>query len=165
MAIPFGKYLQQLCYLHCRKNGLKAQKVNSPEQRSGYKLTIYLALWKSKRKDKAMPHYLLLRLQRANKLITFYPGRMPWAIILLGLRPATARNIGCCTIAMVTSFLRLRPASAHNHIYYTTRRTIVLLGLHPAISRTCGWFTMTFNPLPFIVKNWHTTMTGWKPKR
>ena len=43
-----------------------------------------------------MPHCLLLRLQRANELITFYPGRMPWAIILLGLRPATARNHDCC---------------------------------------------------------------------
>ena len=47
-----------------------------------------------------MPHYLLLRLQRANKLITLYPGRLPWAIILLGLRPATARNISCYTITM-----------------------------------------------------------------
>ncbi|WP_157757392.1 hypothetical protein [Hoylesella timonensis] len=45
-----------------------------------------------------MPHYLLLRLQRANELITFYPGRMPWAIVLLGLRPAIARHISCCAM-------------------------------------------------------------------
>ena len=85
-----------------------------------------------------MSQYLLLRLQRANELITFYPGRMPWAIILLGLRPATARNISCCTISMVIGILYFPPAIAHNHNYYTIRRTIIVLGLHPAISRTCG---------------------------
>ena len=85
-----------------------------------------------------MPHCLLLRLQRANKLITSNPGRMPWAIILLGLRPATARNIGCCSTTMVIRILKLRPAIAYNHNYYTIRRTIIVLGLHPAISRTCG---------------------------
>ena len=56
-----------------------------------------------------MSQYLLLRLQRANELITFYPGRMPWAIILLGLRPATARNISCCTISMAMDVLEFRP--------------------------------------------------------
>ena len=85
-----------------------------------------------------MHHCLLLRLQRANKLITFYPGRMPWAIILLGLRPATARNISCCTVSMAIIVLEFRHASAHNHNYYPIRRTIALLGLHPAILRTCG---------------------------
>ena len=73
-----------------------------------------------------MPHYLLLRLQRANKLITVPPGRLPWAIILLGLRPATAHNIGCCTVSMAKIVLEFCPAIAHNHNYYTIRRTIVL---------------------------------------
>lgn len=85
-----------------------------------------------------MTQYILLRLQRANELITLYPGRMPWAIILLGLRPATARNISCCTVSMAKIVLEFCPTIAHNHNYYTTRRTIALLGLHPAISRSCG---------------------------
>lgn len=95
-----------------------------------------------------MTHYLLLRLQRANKLIILYPGRLPWAIILLGLRPATARNIGCCTITMVISILRFRPASAHNHNYYPIRRTIVLLELRPAIARHIGCCAITLNSSP-----------------
>ena len=86
--------------------------------------TSWPSIWRAvsaKGKIRTMPHCLLLRLQRANKLITFYPGRLPWAIILLGIRPAIARNIGCCTI--------------------------------------------TLNSSPFIVGNWHTAKTGWKPKR
>ena len=78
-----------------------------------------------------MPHYLLLRLQRANKLITVHPGRLPWAIILLGLRPATARNISCCTVSMAKIVLEFCPAIAHNHNYYTIHRTIILLGFYP----------------------------------
>lgn len=76
-----------------------------------------------------MTHHLLLRLQRANKLIIVPPGRLPWALILLGLRPATARNISCCTISMVIGILKFRPAIAPNHNYYTTRRAIIVLGL------------------------------------
>lgn len=44
--------LPEFVLLHFSKDGLKAQKVYSPEQRSGYKLTIYLARCKRKRKDK-----------------------------------------------------------------------------------------------------------------
>ena len=73
-----------------------------------------------------MPHYLLLRLQRANELITEPPGRMPWAISLLGLRPATAGNISCCTVSMTKIVLEFCPSIAHNHNYYTIRRTMVL---------------------------------------
>ena len=58
-----------------------------------------------------MPHYLLLRLQRANELITVPPGRMPWAIILLGLRPATARNHDSCNTRYCLYSLDVLPAT------------------------------------------------------
>ena len=58
-----------------------------------------------------MPHYLLLRLQRANKLITVPPRRLPWAIILLGLRPATARNHDCCNTRYCLYSLDALPAA------------------------------------------------------
>ena len=40
----FGMMLPEFALLHFSNDGLKAQKVYSPEQRSGYKLTNYLAL-------------------------------------------------------------------------------------------------------------------------
>ncbi|MES5132195.1 hypothetical protein ABVC68_02950 [Hoylesella timonensis] len=107
-----------------------------------------------------MPHCLLLRLQRANELITVPPGRLPWAIILLGLRPATARNISCCTISMVIGILYFPPAIAHNHNYYTIRRTIIVLGLRPATARHIGCCAITLNSSPFTMENWHTAKTG-----
>ena len=58
-----------------------------------------------------MPHYLLLRLQRANELITFYPGRMPWAIVLLGLRLAIARNHDSCNTRYCLYSLDVLPAA------------------------------------------------------
>lgn len=58
-----------------------------------------------------MTHCLLLRLQLANKLITLYPGRLPWAIILLGLRPATARNHDCCNTRYYLYSLDALPAA------------------------------------------------------
>ena len=48
---------------------------------------------------------------RANKLITSNPGRMPWAIILLGLRPAIARNHDSCNTRYCLYSLDVLPAA------------------------------------------------------
>lgn len=68
--------LPEFALLHFSNDGLKAQKVYSPEQRSGYKLTIYLARCKRKRNGKIVPLKLLMCIvifiDNSTKMLTIF---------------------------------------------------------------------------------------------
>ena len=133
-SLHFNKYE----LLHFSKDGLKAQKEYSPEQRSGYSWPSILrserAKGRRKRADSkqfcwymGMCSFFLLGLQRASLFIHLYPERCSglyscWGSApsllkykypyYLQLRPVLARNI-YCTISWTMFLLRLRPAFAH----------------------------------------------------